>query len=134
MKRWRVRRGKKPHVHKCKSIKEFDKIERKYIKYVNDIYRWGVYYNVLEEEIRSDKFAKYAAKHRPLDGIRQDAIQGLNNNLSFKHKKDGTIYKFIGIQIAVDDYYYLYTNGKDIITATCVGSILDPAEYYGMSE
>ncbi len=134
MKKWRQKVGKKPRAHKCKSIRELDKIIRKYIKYVDDIYTWGIYYDVLEEEIRSDKFAKYASKHSPLGHIRTEAIWALNNHIYFRSKKDKTIYKFIGIEITAEDYYYLYSNGKNSIASSCVGSILDPAEYYGMSE
>lgn len=132
MRKWRQKIGKKPRSHKCKSLRELNKIIRKYIKYVKDIYSWNVFYNILEDELRSDKFAKYAAKNSTLDSIRKDAIWALDNHLEFKSKDNETVYKFIGIQDAVDDYYWLYFNGKDYITSTCVGRVTDVIKYYGI--
>lgn len=134
MKKWRQKVGKKPHSHKCKSLRELNKIVRKYIKYVKDIYSWNVYYNIFEEELRSDKFAKYANKNGSLASIREDAIWALDNHLQFKSKDNETIYKFVGIQDAIEDYYWLYFNGKQYITFSCVGGVTDIIRYYGMSE
>ena len=109
--------------HKCKSLRELEKIVRKYAKFVplKKWYSWEIYYSVYEDELKSEKFIKYASKRTNLEDIRKEALAALSEKfyITFRNEK----YNFVGIQITNEDYYWLYSNGTKFYMASCVGKI-----------
>ena len=127
-------------IRLCKSLKEMKKIHRKYVfpslkhRFKNgkvtykkltglDLYfSWDIHYYVFEDELRSESFIKYAKKRRHLELIRQDAIKAIDDKLEGDYK--GRHITFVGVDIAQDDYYWLYAYEDGGYTRfTCVGSV-----------
>jgi len=107
--------------HKCKSLRELEKIVRKYAKFVplKMWYSWGIYYDVYEDELKSEKFIKYASKRTNLEDIRKEALEYIKNNYSTIFKEEE--YKLIGIKITNEDYYWLFSNETKVLLKSCVG-------------
>lgn len=125
--------------HKCKSLKEFNKIFRKYLKYYaiprfRDNYRryWytWIWFDIIGlEELKTYSWYK-PDRNFPL--ILNDVIQ--NYNWSFKHK-NGDVYALRGVEISNEDYYYIYINiidtTKPNIFTSCVGHWKEAEHIYG---
>lgn len=123
----------KIHRHKCKSLKEFNKIFRKYIKYFRDNYIYHTYWNfwiwydAIGMEALQDlqPYAEklYAQNSPNFKHILQKIKD--NYNWSFKHK-NGYTYYLRGVEISNEDYYYIYINEEgDKIYNSCVGRFTD---------
>lgn len=137
--RKRFKRLRNNHVklvrnHECKTLKEFDKICRKYGRFAytrkNYWYTWYLHYRAYEEQLKSEIFIKYSSKYKNLSLIREEALQLIKDGFSFEHK-DGSTYKFVGIEITNEDYYYLFYNGEQYLAHTCVGRVTDVIDFYG---
>ena len=125
----------KIHRKKCKSLREFNKIFRKYIKYFKNNYIYHTYWYIwiwydaigLEELNALIPYSeKLFKQNQPnLKYIINNIIN--NYNWSFKHK-DGKIYYLQGVEISNEDYYYIYV-AKDGSKQynTCVGRFNDIA-------
>ena len=121
----------------CNSLKEFNKIIRKYIKYFRNrhIYRNYWYTWIWVNFIGLDKVKslipyaeKLANENQPnLKHIINEVIN--NYDWEFKHR-NGIIYKLQGIQISNEDYYYIYI-GEDGSKQynSCVGKFTDISYY-----
>ena len=133
-KRLRNNRVKLVRNHECKTLKEFDKICRKYGKFAytrkHYWYTWYLHYRAFEEQLKSEVFIKYCSKYKNLSLIREEALQSIEQGYSFEHK-DGSIYKLVGIEITNEDYYWLFYNGQEYFAFTCVGGVTDAVKYYG---
>lgn len=124
--------------HECKSLKEFNKILRKYIKYFKNRnirneywYDWIHYDAIGLDALKA--LIPYANKL-----VRKGDLNLLyiineiihNYNWSFYILK--TKYYLRGVQIANDDYYYIYVSDDgDKVYNTCVGNFSDLYTNYG---
>ena len=128
---------RKIHRHQCKSLKEFNKIIRKYIKYFRNNYIYHTYWytQVWYDAIGLDALKAlkpYAQKlfnqGRPnLSCIIDKVLE--NYNWSFTHK-NGFTYYLRGVEISNEDYYYIYINEEgNKIYNSCVGRF-DDVDYY----
>lgn len=120
--------------HECKSLKEFNKIIRKYIKYFRNRYIYDTYWYtwiwidvIGKDEIKS--LSSYIEKRINLRCI-VDTI--LNNyDWSFEYK-NGKIYYLRGVEISNEDYYYIYVaEDGDKIYSSCVGRFDEVKHIYG---
>lgn len=120
---------------KCKSYKEFCKIERKYIKYL-DYFRcphWfqfrkrlqSLYYIWIEYEFTDLDELKQLQKriNRPFSKTHKTFVHIVNEAVEHfgKEFKNG---KLTGISITNEDYYWIYTkpDGKRLF-GSCVGRL-----------
>lgn len=123
--------------HECKSLREFNKITRKYIKYFRNNYIYSNYWYTwiwvdfidLEEVKSLLPYAEKLAKNNQpnLKSIINTVIT--NYNWSFTHR-NGNTYYLRGVEISNEDYYYIYITKDGIkMYNSCVGRFTD-VEYY----
>ena len=125
--------------HKCKSLKEHNKIIRKYLKYFRNRYIRQTYWyvwcwvDIIGLDALNDKYLTLQLEKQAAIGLTnlKHIIQTIkdNYNWSFKHK-NGKTYYLQGIQISNEDYYYIYVaedGSKEYMT--CVGRF-DNVTYY----
>lgn len=135
---------------RCKSLREFYKIERKYIKGFATVKNWRhnwhsfwydwISYDVIGLDALNDPYFvkkavtphKYKTKYDGvcetvtvydnLKTIREDVIARYGETFIRK----GVEWKLVGVQVASDDYYYIFQD-KDgqLAYSTCVGYIDD---------
>lgn len=123
--------------HECKTIKEFEKIIRKYIKYFRNRY---IYYTYWYTWIWYDAIGEDAVRNLVPYGEKQ-AQRGYPNllhiirtvldnyNWSFNHR-NGQIYYLRGVEISNEDYYFIYVSDTgSLLRNSCVGRFTD-VEYY----
>lgn len=124
----------KIHRRCCKSLKEYNKIIRKYIKYFRNNYIYDTYwytwiwYDAIGIEALqnlqpyAEKLHSFNLKH-----IIQTVID--NYNWSFTHR-NGNTYYLRGVEISNEDYYYIYVNEEgDKVYNSCVGRFTDVLYY-----
>lgn len=123
---------------KCKNLKEFNKIIRKYIKYFglrfNHNYQtyWYTwcYVDFIGIDSLNDKYLNFYAKKLYDKGDRnlKDIIQEVKSNYdwSYQSKEDGKTYYLRGVEISNEDYYYIYVSDDGSKSYnTCVGRFDD---------
>lgn len=107
----------------CTSLKEFNKIGRKYLKYYrkkNNASFFNVWLSVdiLDEELNSEYFLKYAKHKGNLEEIRNEVLNNFNKSYTYNNK----MYFLKGIQITDEDYYYiLIAKDNTKLYNSCVG-------------
>lgn len=124
----------KIHRKECKSLKEFDKIFRKYLKYFknNHIYHTYWYTWIWINFIGLEKIKELIpyALNKNCPNLKCIINEVINNyNWSFKHR-NGKTYYLQGINISNDDYYYIYVaEDGDVYYSSCVGRFTDVSYY-----
>lgn len=119
----------------CKSLKEHNKIIRKYIKYFKNNYIYSTYWyvwcwvDIIGLDALNDKYLTLQANKQAAIGLTnlKHIIQTIKNNYnwSFEHK-NGKIYYLQGLEISNEDFYYIYVaeDGSKLYNS-CVGRFTD---------
>ena len=123
----------KIHCKECKSLKEFNKIYRKYVKYfrnryINDTYwyRCWIWVDIIGLEALNDKYLTLQANKLAALGLTnlKSIIQEIkdNYNWSFIHLRYNKVCYLRGIKISNEDYYYIYVSEDgEKYYSPCVG-------------
>lgn len=120
--------------HNCKSIKEFNKIYRKYSKYFNSKWDYQKYdytwisYKAVHKDLYSKSLDHKAKSSANLKYILRECRE--NYGFEFIHR-NGKTYKFVGVEITNEDYYYVFESSDgDHLSSSCVGYWTDIVHYY----
>lgn len=110
----------------CTSLKEFNKVERKYFKYYikknnNRSFNIWLSVDILDEELNSEYFKKYTKKRGgKLKDIRNEVLNNMNKTFTENNKQ----YFLRGIQITDEDYYCVFiSKDNSRLSLSCVGKI-----------
>ena len=117
--------------HECKTLREFEKILRKYgrFAFMKKIwYSWNIYYIADKSRLSSEEFIKYSNKRKNLPLIRAEVLDAIEKDAACELK--GKEYILYGVLLTNEDYYYIFKSEDCKLLESCVGHLNDAGDKF----